>query len=298
MTELRRVLGRRRTAFAAWIVFLAAPALLAATARAHETWVQPNVPVAVVGEPVYVDVYVGNHSHEHRSYRIAGKASFGSTALEVYQPGGDVVDYSNQLVDYGEPDDVPPKGKKGHLGTQFVPRQAGIYIVVSSYDRTVGPVRSAGTAKTFVAAVGEVGGSALPFTGWDRVLVPDSLELVPLDNPTTVRQGSSIRFQLLLEGKPVVGQKVSMIRRATGQYWDAVTDGRGVVTFYVPAADYYLVRTQVSVGGDGGGAHGGGTGHDDGAAHREDEAHGEGAAQGESAAPRATFGANLTFVAR
>ncbi len=242
---------------------------------AHDSWLQPPAAIVQVGEPAYVDLFLGNHSNEHRSYRIAAKADPKSTVLKIFQPDGTILDATATLVDYGEADDVSPAGIKGYLGGTFTPAREGLYLAVAFGDTVLshggGPTfRSLRTAKTYLAAVEESLSHAKAGQGWDRVVAPEAAELVPLANPVLWKAGDTVRFQLRLKGAPLAGEKVVLIRRATSEYWEATTDANGVVSFTLPAADYYLARVKFD---------------------REQEA-----VEGQYS--RTTYEATLTFIAR
>ena len=92
--------------------------LLAETALAHDGWIE--VPATVEkGQPVTIALMLGNHTNDHKSYRLAGKWEPRFTKLLILEPSGKVTDLTSSLVDLGEDDEkTGPKGPKGfHIAT-------------------------------------------------------------------------------------------------------------------------------------------------------------------------------------
>ena len=50
-----------------------AVAVLAATAAAHDTWVQTNTNLIRTGDAVHIDLMLGNHGNDHRDFKLASK---------------------------------------------------------------------------------------------------------------------------------------------------------------------------------------------------------------------------------
>ena len=99
------------------------------TASSHDGWVEISPTIVEKGQPATVALIQGNHSNEHRSYRIAGKWDAKYTTLIVIDPKGKQNTLTNRLVDLGEDDDkVGPKGPKGFFLAPFVPEQDGLYL--------------------------------------------------------------------------------------------------------------------------------------------------------------------------
>src|SRR5436853_56275 len=62
----------RRLTFASLAFTLLAS--LAATAAAHDTWIQTNSNLYRPGDVVHVDLLLGNHGNDHRDFKLAGKS--------------------------------------------------------------------------------------------------------------------------------------------------------------------------------------------------------------------------------
>ena len=102
---------------------------IAAAAYGHDGWIE--VPAIVEkGQPVTIALMLGNHTNEHRSYRLAGKWDPKFTKLMVIDPSGNTDDITSSLIDLGEDEEkTGPKGPKGfHIAT-FTPKTEGVYIV-------------------------------------------------------------------------------------------------------------------------------------------------------------------------
>lgn len=239
----------RVTAFLAAVVVVTL--LLGPTAvLAHDAWVQPYAPVVRVGQVAHVDLMLGNHSREHRSYRIAGKLDPDQVSVAVFGPDGAESSLDDALFDAGEADDTPPPGAKGYLSTAFVPVSQGIYVVAAKGDSVLQhgdgpPFRSLRLAKTLIAAAGvPVAEQAREFSGYDRAVADDRLEIVPRTNVTAVWPGEQVTLEVRLHGRPVSGQTVSVIRRSTAAVIDLVTDEQGIIHFEAGEPDYYLARVK------------------------------------------------------
>lgn len=235
---------------AAALALLAALLVLPGGAAAHDGWLQVYAPVVRVGQVAHVDLMLGNHANEHRSYRIAGKLDPDEVDVTVVGPGGDVRSLDDALFDAGEADATPPPGPKGYLSTAFVPRAEGIYVVAARGDAVLQhgdapPFRSLRLAKTLVAAARvPLAERAREFTGYDRAVGDDRLEIIPKTNLTGVWAGEEIVLELRLKGRPLAGQTVAVIRRSTAETRELVTDQAGMVRFPAGEPDYYLVRVE------------------------------------------------------
>ncbi|MFO7172765.1 MAG: stalk domain-containing protein [Bacillota bacterium] len=233
---------------------LAAAALLlslAGTALAHQGWVEPNTPIARVGDLAYVDLLFGNHSNNHASYRIAGKWSMETTRVYVTSPDGTKTDISANVFDTGEPTDTPPPGTKGYYTAAFVPGVPGAYIVSvegdSIFKHGEVAVRTLRSAKTFVAAADLPLRERVAFlAGFSRPVTPDRAELIPLVSPVSLTPGAPVRIQLRIKGQPAPGQHVKVIRRSTAEAWEYQTDANGVVSFTAGNPDFYLVTAAIA----------------------------------------------------
>jgi hypothetical protein len=96
-------------------------------ASAHDGWIE--VPAIVEkGQVVTIALMLGNHTNEHKSYRLAGKWNPNFTKLMVIEPSGKINDITASLIDLGEDEEkTGPKGPKGfHIAT-FTPKTEGVY---------------------------------------------------------------------------------------------------------------------------------------------------------------------------
>jgi uncharacterized GH25 family protein len=220
-------------------------------ARAHDGWIEVAPALVEKGQPVAVALMHGNHSNEHRSYRLAGKWDLEFTKVTVIAPSGKTSALA--MVDLGEdPEKTGPKGPKGfHIG-QFVPDEEGVYTVVARQERTIergdGPkfrgvrfARSAFAALTLptLAAAQKISAGEAKSGGGD-------LEIVPITKPIGAVSEAPVMLEVRHKGAAAAGKTVSIVRRTAGAAGaqDLTTDAQGRVIFTPAAADYYLARVK------------------------------------------------------
>ena len=239
-----------------WLTLFALIFFCPETASSHDGWVEITPTIVEKGQPATISLIQGNHSNEHRSYRIAGKWDQKYTTLVVIDPKGKIRDLTDRLVDFGEDDQkVGPKGPKGFYLASFTPNEEGLYQAVARQVRTVqhgdGPkLLTMRIAKTTFASLNVPGiSSAKNLKGFEFMSGGgDGLEIFPVTNPIGIFSGSSVTLELRLSGKPVAGKVVSLIRKfgGSGSAQDQTTDEKGRITFAIGPADYYLARVIVA----------------------------------------------------
>jgi uncharacterized GH25 family protein len=243
--------------FLKWILltFFALLVFHPQTALSHDGWVEVSPTIVERGQAVTIDLLQGNHSNEHRSYRIAGKWDAKYTTLMVIDPKGNPDALTDGLVDLGEDDQkVGPKGPKGFFLASFVPRYDGLYLALGRQARTVqqgdGPkltiVRIAKTA--FAAFASPTIAAAKDLKGFDRMIAgDDAVEFIPINNPLALFPGSQLTLELRRQGKPASAQTITLVRRIDGpsSVQERTTDKKGRVTFAVGPADSYLARVKI-----------------------------------------------------
>ncbi len=101
--------------------------ILPRAALAHDGWVEISPTLVERNQPVTIALIQGNHSNDHRSYRIAGKWDQKYTTLLVIDPRGEQTSLTDRLIDLGEDADaVGPKGPKGFFLASFAPKEEGL----------------------------------------------------------------------------------------------------------------------------------------------------------------------------
>lgn len=233
-------------------VALAAAALTlstALTASAHDGWSQTAAPIVASGEVAYVELMLGNHSNEHKSYRIEGNWNPDTTKAYVITPDGRKADISSTMFYTGEVSESEnPRINNFHIAS-FSASTPGAYIVSVEGDSIFAhggaASRTLRSAKSF-AAIADV---PLPqrvkdLRGFGRAVATDRAEWVPLFNPAAATPGQTVSMQLLLKGEPLADVEAALIRRSTSDAETFVTDENGVVTFVTGPADYYLLRAK------------------------------------------------------
>jgi uncharacterized GH25 family protein len=217
---------------------------------AHDGWAQTNTPIVAQGQVSYVELMYGNHSNEHKSYRIEGQWSTDTSKVYVTTPAGVKADITSTRFYTGEPSTETTPAKNNYLVASFKSNVAGAYIVSTEGDSVFKGETSSRTlrsAKTFVA-VGDIPvlDRVKALTGFSRQVSPDRAELVPLFNPAAITTGEQVSIQLLLKGKPLADTAVDVIRRSNSEATELTTDANGIVKLAAGAADYYLVRSKPS----------------------------------------------------
>ena len=222
---------------------------VSASVFAHDGWSQTNAPIVAQGETVYVDLLFGNHSNEHKSYRIAGQWSPDTSNIYVTTPAGKKADITSTRFYTGEPaTETEPAVNNGFVAS-FLSSSPGAYIIsvegdsVFKHGETAS--RTLRSAKSFVAV------SDIPvldrvkdLKGFSRAVTPDRAELVPEFNPAAVTPNEQVSVRLLLKGKPLADTEVTLIRRSTSEAQTFTTDADGRITFQTGPADYYLLRAK------------------------------------------------------
>jgi uncharacterized GH25 family protein len=224
-------------------------------AFSHDGWVEISPTIVEKNQATTIALLQGNHSNEHKSYRIAGKWDSKYTTLVIVDPTGKQNTLTDRLIDLGEDaETVGPKGPKGFHLASFVPKVDGLYQVLARQVRTVqqgeGPkLLTIRLAKTAFAAFKVPTVSATKnLKGFDRSIAgDDAVELIPVSNPLAVFSGGSMTLELRQKGKPISAQVITLVRRIDGSasVQEQTTDEKGRVNFAVGPADSYLARVKI-----------------------------------------------------
>jgi uncharacterized GH25 family protein len=229
--------------------------LLPQPASSHDGWVEVSPTIVEKDQPATIALIQGNHSNEHKSYRIAGKWDQKYTTLDVVDAKGKSNSLTDRLIDFGEDAEaIGPKGPKGFYLASFTPKGDGLYQALARQARTLqqadGPkvvtVRLAKTA--FAAFKTPTVAEAKNLKGFDRTIAGnDAVEFLAINNPLAIYTGGSATLELRQKGKPIGGQVVTLVRRIDGfpSVQERVTDDNGRVNFAVGPADSYLARVKI-----------------------------------------------------
>ncbi|MCA0756119.1 DUF4198 domain-containing protein [Paenibacillus sp. N4] len=232
---------------------LAAALMLGAAVpvSAHDGWTQVNSPIVAQGQVSYVELMYGNHSNEHKSYRLEGQWGTDTSKVYVTTPAGVKSDITGTRFYTGEPSTETTPAKNNYFVASFKSNVPGAYIVSTEGDSVFKSAASASrtlrSAKAFVA-VGDIPvlDRVKALTGFSRQVSPDRAELIPLFNPAAATPGGKVSIRLLLKGEPLADTAIDVIRRSNSEAIELETDANGTVTFTAGAADYYLVRSKPS----------------------------------------------------
>jgi uncharacterized GH25 family protein len=216
--------------------------LLNTVGRAHDSWVQTNASIVRTGEPVYVDLMMGNHGNDHRDFKLAGKVDPAAATLHAVGPDGTTTDLKPAMIDQG----VGPK--EGFFATRFVSATPGLCTIAHTSDKVVAyaPLRSLKSAKAYVLVADSLDPPGQGAGGFDRPL-GHALELVPLSHPAEAVVGKPVRVRLLLHGRPLARHKVSFIPRGVvlkdgfDERYERLTDADGTAAFEPFEANLHLV---------------------------------------------------------
>ena len=182
---------------------------LIGVAAAHDGWIPSNVPRVSVGDMCYIDMQFGNHGNTHRDYKIWGsKWDMTRATFALHTPAGDVVDLKDRVIDVGVNElktvgGIPYRDVNGYLVASFQADQKGIYIADVRQDVVVSyaPERSIKCTKAVVGAVPSTEGHEA-LRGYDKTL-SQVLEIVPLNDPTSLAVGDTLIVQVLFKGAPL-----------------------------------------------------------------------------------------------
>jgi uncharacterized GH25 family protein len=234
--------------------FVVATLGLAASARAHDTWVQVNTPLIRPNDAVYIDLLLGNHGNDHRDFKQASKIRLEQASLDVVLPDGTKLDLKPQAIDTG----YTPN--EGHWSAKFVPTAPGLYVVDHAIDSKYLTTRSLKSSKTFFVASASLDKVPHGTTGFDRTF-GHPLELVMESNPVApMGPGQALKVRLLYRGKPLEKTKISFIPRGAtlkegfDETYERTTDADGRTSFTPTEGNYYLIaahREEPEEKGDG-----------------------------------------------
>src|SRR5262245_49263425 len=166
----------------------------ALAASAHDGWIEIAPTIVEKSQAVTISLFQGNHSNEHKSYRIAGKWDQKNATLMVLDPRGKQNVLTDRLIDMGEDAEaIGPKGPKGFHLAPFFAKEDGLYQAIARQARTVqqgdGPkVVTLRIAKSaFAAFKNPTLNAARNLRGFDKLVAgEDGVELIPLHNPLAV----------------------------------------------------------------------------------------------------------------
>jgi uncharacterized GH25 family protein len=237
------------------VVLLTLSFFQAPFAFSHDGWVEISPTIVEKNQAATIALFQGNHSNEHKSYRIAGKWDSKYTTLVIVDPTGKQNTLTDRLIDLGEDaETIGPKGPKGFHLASFVPKVEGLFQAMARQVRTLqqsdGPkivtIRLAKTA--FAAFKVPTVSAAKNLKGFDRSIAgDDAVELIPVSNPLAVFSGGSMTLELRQKGKPISAQVIALVRRIDGSasVQEQTTDEKGRVNFSVGPADSYLARVKI-----------------------------------------------------
>ena len=185
-----------------YFVLLSLPIIVFAptVAAAHDGWIEITPAIVEKGQPVTIALMHGNHSNEHRSYRLADKWDLAFSEITVSAPSGRSSDLTAAAIDLGEDlEKTGPKGPKGFHIAQFVAEDEGAYAITARQERTVeredgAKFRSVRFARNgFAALAVPTVGEALKLPRFESLAKnEDGLEIIPVTHTVAVIRDSSV----------------------------------------------------------------------------------------------------------
>ena len=215
-----------------------------------------------VGDLCYVDIELGKEKlslqtdSPSQSNNSPANASF-----ILHTPDGGVCDLKRSAlgqISVGSERQIEPCAANccSHFGAAFSASQPGVYIAdarfVSEHQITGKSVKCAKA----IIGVTRASRGGLGLTGFDRA-ISQVLELIPLNDPTTLAVGDCLTVQVLFKGSPLPGVCVTVIPRGkilprfgVETPYDVVTDGDGRATFTFEEPSYHLFVVHLKVDED------------------------------------------------
>lgn len=234
------------------VAFTLTAILIAAAARAHDTWLLPakfraapggKVELALTSGMAYPvsETAIDPARIERSGVRLAGK----TTELTLGEKGKDALSLAGATPSAG----VATLFVELHPRTlDLTPEEVDEYLaeigaapsVRERYLASPAPRRWRETytkhAKTFVR-VGEPSADR----SWTEPLGL-AFELVPESDPTALRPGQELAVRLLRGGKPAAGMAIGLVREGSPDGVLRTTDDAGRATFPLPKAGRWLLR--------------------------------------------------------
>lgn len=214
------------------------------TTDAHDTWVEVNSPYVRSGDPVFVNLCLGNHANSARDYRLASRLSkLDGVQLVATAIGGSSTSLVESLKSFGSAE------KEGYWTTVFHPQQDGQYVVEEKLDILHGPARAVHGGRAFFS-VGDQSKSAVDWK-LPKPQVEMPLQLNPITSPYDWKVGSEMEFSVMFQGKPLPDARVSFLPLGVelasefDDKYERTTDSNGTVRFAAPESNRYLVVTKL-----------------------------------------------------
>lgn len=228
---------------------------LALDSVAHDGWIELSAAIVEKGQSVTIALMHGNHSNEHKSFRLAGKWDAKLTRLQIIDPAGKQIDLSAGLIDLGEDAEATgPKGPKGFHVAEFATKQPGLYWVVARQERTLTDEKTGAKLHTIRTARSAFAVLSVPTVNEMRKLKrsndppgsDDNLEIVAVSRPLAPITDENVVLEVRFKGKPSPDRVVSIIRKMGGpaSAGEFTSDSKGRIRFLAGPADFYLARAK------------------------------------------------------
>jgi uncharacterized GH25 family protein len=230
--------------------------LLSGSAFAHEYWFEPETFFPALGQKTVVRLYVGDgliKDREERPFQLAK-----TTMFQLFSASAQTLNLKTSLVDealpiyHFSPDragnyllamernwsyiKIEPQKFESYL------REDGMDYILDERER-LGESSKEGRERysRFIKSLLQVGDKR---DETYNKTVGLKLEITPLENPYSKKLGDKLAFQILFDGKPLVG-KTAFADNRKGATQKMTTDSEGKVTMKIDRSGLWLVRLVV-----------------------------------------------------
>jgi uncharacterized GH25 family protein len=234
----------------------------AGIARAHDFWAVPSSWEPRAGETFSVRLFVGDHfagEEFPRSLRHAKRFEV-LTAKGVHRVEGEHMGTPAGRVSVAEPGLAWVVYRSSESTATVAPKDFAAYLEQEGNARWLAdwtardPERALPVAEAFsrcVKALVNVGGGASGSASGRAADAPEharvaglALEIVPEVNPLSLPPGGTLPVRLLLEGRPLAGQRVAALHGAEPHApRGSVTDAEGRATLVLDRPGVWLLKS-------------------------------------------------------
>lgn len=227
--------------------------LLSTNAFAHEYWFEPEAFFLAPGQKTAVHLYVGDgliKDREERPFQLAK-----TTLFQLFSASAQPVNLQTSLVDGTSPVYNFSAERAGNYllamernwsYIKIEPQKFEDYLREDGLDYILAERRKLGESdregrerySRFIKSLLQVGDKR---DETYKKLIGLKLEIVPLENPYSKKIGDDLKFQVLFDGKPLVGRTVFADNRNSATQ-KLVTDGEGRITMKIERGGLWLVR--------------------------------------------------------
>jgi len=230
--------------------------LLAGNVVAHEYWFEPETFFPAPGQKTVVHLYVGDgliKDREERPFQLAK-----TTMFQLFSASSETANLKTSLVDEASPIYNFAANRAGNYllamernwsYIKIEPQKFESYLREDGLDYILGERERLGESSEegrerysrFIKSLLQVGDKR---DETYNKIVGLKLEITPLENPYSKRLGDELAFQVLFDGKPLVG-KTAFADNRNRPTQKMTTDSEGKITMKIDRSGLWLVRLVV-----------------------------------------------------